>query len=77
MLLHQDANTFNGQKRRVAFVHVVNGGRHTKSGESAQTANTEDNLLADALQDIAPVELIGNLTVLDRTVLRDIGIEKV
>ena len=45
--------------------------------ERAQAADAEHDLLADALVDIAAIELVGDVAVLAGPVLRDVGVEQV
>ena len=77
LVRHQNANAFDGQERRVAFVHVIDGGVESQGFEGAQAADAEDDFLANALVIVAAVELVGDLAMLADGVLRDVAVEQV
>jgi hypothetical protein len=74
LLFHQQADVLNGQESGMSFVHVMDGRLDAQFLQSAQSAYSQHDFLPDALMNIAPVELIGNLAVLGRLVLRNVCI---
>ena len=64
LLLHQHADPLDRQERRVAFVHVEDGGLEVQRLQRAQAADAEHDLLADARVDVAAVQRIGDVAVL-------------
>ena len=77
VFLHEDADALDGKEGGVAFVHVVDGWLDAEFGERAQAADAKDDFLADAFENVAAVELIGDFAVFGGAVLRDVGIENV
>ena len=74
---HQDADALDGQERRVAFVHVIDGGVESQGFERAQAADAEDDFLANALEIVAAVELVGDFAMLVGGILRDVAVEQI
>ena len=66
LLRHQNANSLDGQKRRMPFVHVKDGGAEAQRLERAQAADAQHDLLLDALVIVAAVQLVGDLAMLRR-----------
>ena len=64
LIRHQDTNALDGQKRRMPFVHVIDGRAEAQRFERAQAADAQHDLLADALAIIAAIELVGDFAVL-------------
>ena len=74
---HLEPDAFDAEEGRMALVHMEHRRGQTQRREYAHAANAEDNLLADAGVGVAAVELIGNVPVLRRRVLRDVGVEQI
>ncbi len=77
VIRHQNANALDGQECGMPFVHVIDGGAEAQRLERAQAADAEHDLLVNALVIVAAVELIGDLAMLRRGVLRDVAIEQI
>src|SRR6266478_3503433 len=71
-----EANAFEGQKRRVAFVHVKHIRFDAERAQRLHAANPEDNFLAHPHFQVAAVKLSSDQSVL-RAVLRSISVEKI
>ena len=69
-------NPFEGQERRVPFIHVKHVRLNAERAQRFYAANTEDDFLAHPHFQIAAIKLGGNQPVL-RAVFRSIGIEQI
>ena len=74
-LAHGAADALDGQKRRVAFVHVAHGRREAHGFERVDAADAEHDFLPDAELLIAPVERAGDGAVGGRVVF-DVRVEE-
>ena len=74
VLSDEAPHALDRQEGRVTFVHVPDGGLQTEPVERAQAANPQDNFLPDPGQNVAAVELVGDLAVFDPLVFRDVGV---
>ena len=76
ILLHEQADALEGQKGGVPLVHVADSRLDAQGVEGAQTADTEQDLLADAHLAVAAVEAGGDLAILG-AVLLDVGVQQI
>ena len=53
LLRHQQADALDGQERRMAFVHVIDGGPQAQLLQRPQSADAQNDLLPDALVMVA------------------------
>ena len=60
MLLNPLADTFKGEERAVAFIHMADGRAKTKDIEGTQTTDAKEKLLLDTSFLIATVEVSSN-----------------
>ena len=67
----------DGQKSRMAFVHVEHRRLQTHRLQRSQSADSEHDLLPDAHVIVAAIELIGDVAVIRLIVFRDVGVKKV
>ena len=71
------ADAFEREERRVALVHVVDGGVQAHRLQGAHAADAQHDFLPDARVDVAAVELVGDVAVLRQEVFRNVGVEQV
>ena len=74
-VFHAGADGFEDGEAAVAFVEMQDAGRNAHGVESAEAADAEQQLLADAHAGVAAVEARGELAIL-RGVAVDVGIEQ-
>src|SRR5665213_2322806 len=77
VIRHQNSNSLDSQECGMPFVHVIDGGAEAQRLKRAQAADAEHNLLLDALVIVAAIEMIGDLAILRRSVLRGVAVDKV
>ena len=77
LVAHQQANLFQRQEGRVAFVHVEHRGSQAHSLQGAHAADSQHDLLADARVDIAAVQRIGDIAILRQNILGNVGVQQV
>jgi hypothetical protein len=75
VFLHQRANAFQSQEGRMALVHVVDGGAQAQRRQGTDTADAQQDFLANAQIMIAAVKLVGDVPIFG-PVVGDVGVEQ-
>ena len=76
LLLHQNADALQSAKSGMALVHVADRRRFAQGPQSANAADAQHHLLANARVVVPPVELRGDVTIV-RGVLGDVGVQQI
>src|ERR1700722_15498257 len=75
-VLHVLADSFQGEERGVAFVHMIDLRMDAKGVQGPDSAYAEDNLLPNSHLQIAAIKLFGDRAIF-RRILLDIRIKQV
>src|SRR6516225_1439444 len=75
--VHQMPDAFQGEKSRVALIHMINGGLEAEGFKRAIAADPKDDFLPDAHLTVTAVQLVGDVTVFGPFVGGDIGVEQI
>ncbi len=73
---HQIPDALQREEGRMAFIHVIDRWRIAQSFQRPQSANPQNNLLANPHVMIAAIKLISNVPMILTVVLRNIRIQK-
>ena len=73
----QEVDPLDGLKSRVAFVHVKDGGLQPERLQYSQSADPQNDFLANPLVIIAGIELAGDVAMKRVGVLRDVAVHQI